>query len=32
MYGVIFLAGALGYVLNLLFLIAEKRFVHWSGR
>jgi NitT/TauT family transport system permease protein len=32
MYGVIFLAGALGYVLNLAFLLAEKRFVHWSGR
>ncbi len=32
MYGVIFLAGALGYLLNLLFLLAEKRFVHWAGR
>ncbi len=32
MYGVIFLAGALGYTLNLAFLIMEKRFVHWSGR
>lgn len=32
MYGVIFVAGALGYALNLGFLLAEKRFVHWSGR
>jgi NitT/TauT family transport system permease protein len=32
MYGVIFIAGALGYGLNLLFLLAEKRFVHWAGR
>lgn len=32
MYGVIFVAGALGYALNLAFLLAEKRFVHWSGR
>lgn len=32
MYGVIFLTGALGYVFNLLFLVAEKRLVHWSGK
>ncbi|MFC7472995.1 ABC transporter permease [Dankookia sp. GCM10030260] len=32
MYGVIFLAGAVGYLLNLSFLILEKRFVHWAGR
>ncbi|WP_439596008.1 ABC transporter permease [Falsiroseomonas sp.] len=32
MYGVIFVAGALGYALNLLFILLEKRFVHWSGR
>lgn len=32
MYGVIFVAGALGYALNLAFLLIEKRFVHWSGR
>ena len=25
-------AGALGYVLNILFLLMEKRVVHWSGR
>jgi NitT/TauT family transport system permease protein len=32
MYGAIFVAGALGYALNLAFLLAEKRFVHWAGR
>jgi NitT/TauT family transport system permease protein len=32
MYGVIFIAGAVGYLLNLAFLLAEKRFVHWSGK
>ncbi|HYZ33595.1 MAG TPA: ABC transporter permease [Crenalkalicoccus sp.] len=32
MYGVIFVAGALGYALNLLFLLLEKRFVHWAGK
>lgn len=32
MYGVIFIAGALGYALNLLFLLVEKRFVHWAGK
>jgi NitT/TauT family transport system permease protein len=32
MYGVIFLAGALGYLLNLLFLVVEKRVVHWGGK
>ncbi len=32
MYGTIFLAGALGYALNLLFLVLETRFVHWTGR
>ncbi|SFK31452.1 NitT/TauT family transport system permease protein [Falsiroseomonas stagni DSM 19981] len=32
MYGTIFVAGALGYALNLLFLLIEKRFVHWAGR
>ncbi len=25
-------AGALGYGLNLLFLLIERRFVHWSGK
>jgi NitT/TauT family transport system permease protein len=32
MYAAIFAAGALGYGLNLLFLVIERRFVHWSGR
>ena len=32
MYAGIFAAGALGYGLNLLFLLIERRFVHWSGR
>ena len=32
MYAAIFVAGALGYGFNLLFLIIEKRFVHWSGK
>ena len=25
-------AGALGYGLNLMFLLIERRFVHWSGK
>jgi sulfonate transport system permease protein len=32
MYAAILSAGALGYALNVLFLIAERRIVHWSGR
>ena len=32
MYAAILAAGALGYALNVLFLYAERRFVHWSGR
>jgi ABC-type nitrate/sulfonate/bicarbonate transport system permease component len=32
MYGSILVAGALGYGANLLFLVVEKLFVHWSGR
>jgi NitT/TauT family transport system permease protein len=32
MYAAIFAAGALGYGLNLLFLLIERRFVHWSGK
>ena len=31
MYAAIFAAGALGYGLNLLFLLVERRFVHWAG-
>ena len=32
MYASILAAGALGYALNVLFLVAEKKIVHWSGR
>lgn len=32
MYAAILAAGALGYALNLLFLLLERRIVHWSGR
>jgi sulfonate transport system permease protein len=32
MYAAILAAGGLGYALNILFLIAERRIVHWSGR
>lgn len=32
MYASIFAAGLLGYVMNLVFLVAERRFVHWGGK
>jgi sulfonate transport system permease protein len=32
LYAAILAAGALGYALNILFLIAERKIVHWSGR
>ncbi len=32
MYSSILITGALGYGLNLLFLISEKRIVHWGGK
>lgn len=32
MYASILAAGVLGYLLNLIFLIIDKRIVHWSGR
>jgi NitT/TauT family transport system permease protein len=32
MYAAIFAAGALGYGLNLMFLVVERCFVHWSGK
>lgn len=32
MYASILSAGALGYVLNIVFLTIERRVVHWSGR
>jgi NitT/TauT family transport system permease protein len=32
MYAAIFAAGALGYGMNLLFLVIERMFVHWGGK
>ncbi|RYY98921.1 MAG: ABC transporter permease subunit, partial [Comamonadaceae bacterium] len=32
MYAAIFAAGLLGYALNLVFILAERRFVHWGGK
>ncbi|WP_394787310.1 ABC transporter permease [Rhodoferax sp.] len=32
MYAAILAAGGLGYALNILFLVAERKIVHWSGR
>ena len=32
MYAAILSAGALGYALNVLFLVVERHIVHWSGR
>ncbi len=32
MYATIFAAGVLGYGLNLLFSLLERRFVHWGGK
>ena len=32
MYAAIVAAGGLGYALNILFLVAERKIVHWSGR
>jgi ABC-type nitrate/sulfonate/bicarbonate transport system permease component len=32
MYAAILAAGALGYALNVLFFVVERRIVHWSGR
>ncbi|MGG6297243.1 ABC transporter permease [Leptolyngbya sp. AN02str] len=32
MYASILLTGILGYLLNMLFLMFEKRFIHWSGK
>ncbi|MDP3356046.1 MAG: ABC transporter permease, partial [Polaromonas sp.] len=31
-YASILAAGVLGYALNVLFLLLERRIVHWSGR
>jgi NitT/TauT family transport system permease protein len=32
MYATIFAAGVLGYGLNLLFILVERKFVHWGGK
>jgi NitT/TauT family transport system permease protein len=32
MYASILVTGLLGYFLNMLFLLVEKRFIHWSGK
>ena len=32
MYGAIFLTGALGYGLNLFFVVLDKVFIHWGGK
>jgi len=32
MYAAIFASGALGYGLNLVFMLIERSFVHWSGK
>lgn len=32
MYATILLAGILGYLLNVIFIAVEKRFLHWSGK
>ena len=32
MYTSILITGALGYGLNLVFLLAEKKLIHWSGK
>jgi NitT/TauT family transport system permease protein len=32
MYATIFAAGALGYGLNLLFLVLDRRLIHWGGK
>lgn len=32
MYASIFAAGLLGYAMNLVFILIERRFVHWGGK
>ena len=32
MYATIFGAGVLGYGLNLIFIVIERRFIHWGGK
>ena len=31
MYASIIVAGLIGYLLNMLFMLADKRLIHWSG-
>jgi NitT/TauT family transport system permease protein len=31
MYAMIILAGIIGYLVNYIFIVAEKRTIHWSG-
>jgi ABC-type nitrate/sulfonate/bicarbonate transport system permease component len=32
MYASILITGLLGYTLNVMFLLVEKRIIHWSGK
>jgi NitT/TauT family transport system permease protein len=32
MYASIIVAGLLGYFLNVAFMLADKRFIHWNGK
>ncbi len=32
LYAAIFCAGALGYAMNWLFLVVERRYIHWGGK
>jgi len=32
MYSSILITGALGYSLNIIFMVIEKRLIHWSGK
>jgi len=32
MYAIILLTGAIGYLINLIFILAERKFVHWTGK
>jgi len=32
MYSSILVTGALGYLLNLMFMVVERRIIHWGGK
>jgi len=32
MYASIVVAGIVGYLLNVLFMVADKRLIHWNGK